>query len=77
MMELTAPEVERPTNDHVPQLSQADRNLVEVDIRATLDTFKVQIGTAATDRDMVLWPRAMATSLDVGVGVYPGHELQA
>jgi hypothetical protein len=49
-------------------LSQASRELAEADIRATLDTFEVEMGPTHTDHNGVI--RVQATTLDVNAGDY-------
>jgi hypothetical protein len=49
-------------------LSQADRELAEADIRATLDTFAVQMGPTYTDVNGII--RVQVETLDVHGGAY-------
>jgi hypothetical protein len=49
-------------------LSQASRELAEADIRATLDTFEVEMGPTHTDHNGVI--RVQATTLNVNAGDY-------
>lgn len=57
----------------IAQLSQADRDLADTDIRATLATFEVQMGPSHTDEDGVI--RVTATALDVGGGVFDTRDM--
>jgi hypothetical protein len=56
----------------IAQLSQADRELAEADIRATLDTFEVEMGPTHTDQNGVIGVRA--TTLDVNAGISNSNE---